>query len=130
VPGRDFGRPGTLPVGAGHDWAAVYALLFGDGDGPLDWLRAGEALSAAWLTATTIGVSVVPLSGVVEVAATWHTLRHLLSGLGHPYLALRLGIADPEQHGRPPRTPRLPVAQVVDTSAVPPDQRLSSLIDL
>lgn len=121
VPSRDFGRPGTLPVGAGHDWAAVYALLFGDGDGPQDWLRAGEALSAAWLTATTIGVSVVPLSGVVEIASTWHTLRHLLAGLGHPYLALRLGIANPQQHWPPPRTPRLPVAEVVDTSAVPFD---------
>jgi nitroreductase len=119
VPSRDFGRAGTLPVGAGHDWAAVYALLFGDDDTLQDWLRAGEALSAAWLTATTIGVSVVPLSGVVEVASTWHTLRRLLAGLGHPYLALRLGIANPEQHGLPPRTPRLPVAQVLDTSAVP-----------
>jgi hypothetical protein len=122
VPSRDFGRPGTLPVGGGHDRAAIYALLFGDGDGPQDWLCAGEALSAAWLTATTIDVSVVPLSGVVEVAATWHTLRHLLAGLGHPYLALRLGIADPEQHGPPPRTPRLAVAQVIDTSAVPAGQ--------
>jgi len=119
VPSRDFGRPGTLPVGAGHDWAAVYALLFGDGDEPRDWLRAGEALSAAWLTAATIGVSVVPLSGVVEVAGTWHTLRRLLANLGHPYLALRLGIADPELRGRPPRTPRLPLSQVVDASAVP-----------
>ncbi|WP_433353383.1 Acg family FMN-binding oxidoreductase [Micromonospora saelicesensis] len=122
VPSRDSGRPGTLPVGGGHDRTAVYALLFGDGDGPQDWLRAGEALSAAWLTATTIGVSVVPLSGVVEVAASWHTLWHLLAGLGHPYLALRLGIADPEQHGPPPRTPRLAVTQVIDTSAVPSDQ--------
>jgi hypothetical protein len=122
VPSRDFGRPGTLPVGGGHDRTAVYALLFGDGDGPQDWLRAGEALSAAWLTATTIGVSVVPLSSVVEVAASWHTLRHLLAGLGHPYLALRLGIADTEQHRPPPRTPRLPVAQVIDTSAVPAAQ--------
>jgi hypothetical protein len=84
-------------------------------------LRAGEALSAAWLTATTIGVSVVPLSGVVEFAGTWHTLRRLLAGLGHPYLALRLGIANPEEHEPPPRTPRLPVAQVVDDSAVPSD---------
>jgi nitroreductase len=122
VPSRDFGHAGTLPVGAGHDRAAVYALLFGDGDAPQDWLHAGEALSAAWLTATTIGVSVVPLSGVVEAASTRHTLRRLLAGLGHPYLALRLGIADPEQHGPSPRTPRLPVAQVVDTSAVPSGQ--------
>jgi hypothetical protein len=122
VPSRDFGRPGTMPVGAGHDRAAVYALLFGDGDGPQNWLRAGEALFAAWLTATTIGVSAVPLSGVVEIAADCHTLRHLLGGLGHPYLALRLGMVDPEQPGPPPRRPRLAVAQVIDASAVPADQ--------
>jgi nitroreductase len=70
VPGRDFGRTGTLPIGPGHDRAAVYALLFGDADGPASWLCSGEALSAAWLTATTLGVSVVPLSDVVEVLYT------------------------------------------------------------
>nr|WP_231933379.1 nitroreductase family protein [Micromonospora coxensis] len=117
VPGRDFGRAGTLPVGPGHDKAAVYALLYGDEDEPDSWLRAGEALSALWLTATRLGVSVVPLSGVVEVAGTRQTLRQLLSGLGHPYIVLRLGIADPA-HAGPPHTPRLPVEQVVDTSAV------------
>ncbi|MFF5175806.1 Acg family FMN-binding oxidoreductase [Micromonospora sp. NPDC000089] len=117
VPGRDFGRPGSLPVGPGHDKAAAYALLFGDEDEPDSWLRAGEALSALWLTATRLGVSVTPLSGVVEVPGTRQTLRQLLSGLGYPYLVLRLGIADPA-HGGPPHTPRLPTAQVVDTSAV------------
>lgn len=117
VPGRDFGRPGTLPIGPSHDRAAVYALLFGDEDEPESWLRAGEALSAAWLTATELGVSLVPLSGVIEVTATRQTLRQMLAGLGHPYLVLRLGIADPE-HAGPPHTPRLPAAQVVDTSAV------------
>ncbi|MFI7607490.1 Acg family FMN-binding oxidoreductase [Micromonospora sp. NPDC049366] len=117
VPGRDFGRPGSLPVGPGHDRAAVYAVLHSDEDEPENWLRAGEALSAAWLTATRLGVSMVPLSGVVEVAATRQTLRQLLAGLGFPYLALRLGIADPNQAG-PPHTPRLATEQVVDTSAV------------
>ncbi|HEY0701119.1 MAG TPA: nitroreductase [Micromonospora sp.] len=117
VPGRDFGGPGTLPVGAGHDRAAVYAVLFGDEDEPDSWLRAGEALSAAWLTATALGISVVPLSWVVEVGGTRQTLRRLLAGLGHPYVVLRLGIMDPE-HAGPPHTPRLPADQVVDTSAV------------
>ncbi|MGC5022996.1 Acg family FMN-binding oxidoreductase [Micromonospora sp. DT47] len=121
VPGRDFGHPGSLPVGPGHDKAAVYGLLFGDEDEPDSWLRAGEALSALWLTATRLGVSVVPLSGVVEVPGTRQTLRQLLSGLGFPYLVLRLGIADPT-HAGPPHTPRLPTEQVVDTSAVR-DQR-------
>ncbi|MEV5694589.1 nitroreductase family protein [Micromonospora globbae] len=117
VPARDFGRPGTLPIGAGHDRAAVYALLYGDEDEPDSWLRAGEALSAAWLTATRLGVSVVPLSGVVEVEGTRQTLRGLLAGLGHPYIVLRLGIADPA-HAGPPHTPRLATEQVVDTSAL------------
>jgi hypothetical protein len=34
VPGRDFRRPGTLPVGSGHDRAAVHAVLFGALGGP------------------------------------------------------------------------------------------------
>ncbi|WBB81706.1 nitroreductase [Micromonospora sp. WMMD882] len=121
VPARDFGRPGSLPIGPGHDRAARYAILFGDADEPDGWLAAGEALSAAWLAATRLCVSVVPLSGVVEVAGTRQTLRRLLSGLGFPYLALRLGVADPANTGPAP-TPRLDATQVVDTSAVR-DQR-------
>jgi hypothetical protein len=111
VPGRDFGRTGTLHLGSGHDRAAVYALLFSAADDPVSWLRSGEALSAAWLTATTLGVSVVPLSDVVEVAFTRQRLRHLLTGLGCPHLVLRLGIADPEPAGYV-HTPRLDTATV------------------
>jgi nitroreductase len=122
VPGRNFGQPGTLPVGSGHDRAAVYALLFGDTDRPESWLRAGEALSAAWLTATDLGVSVVPLSGVIEIADTRQTLRHMLADLGYPYLVLRLGLANAEP-ARPVHTPRLPTTQMVDTSAVRPTAR-------
>ncbi|MBM7494379.1 nitroreductase [Micromonospora luteifusca] len=117
VPGRDFGRSGTLPIGSGHDRAAVYAVLYGDEDDPRGWLRAGEALSAGWLRATELGVSVVPLSGVIEVASTRQALRALLANLGHPYLVLRLGITDPE-HSGPPHTPRLPAEQVVDAPGV------------
>lgn len=53
VPGRTFGG-GTLPIRTGHDRAAVYAVLYGDEDEPLSWLRAGEGLSAAWLVATWV----------------------------------------------------------------------------
>ena len=115
VPGRDFGHPGTLPIGPGHDRTAVYALLYGDDDEPESWLRAGEALSAAWLAATVLGASVVPLSGVIEVASTRQVLRRTLAQLGYPYLVLRLGVADAD-HAGPPHTPRIPVEQVVDTS--------------
>ena len=117
VPGRDFGQPGSLPIGPGHDRAAVYGILWGTEDEPDSWLRAGEGLSAAWLAATRLGASLVPLSGVVEVDATRQTLRQMLSGLGFPYISMRLGLADPA-HAGPGHTPRLDVAQTVDTSAV------------
>jgi nitroreductase len=113
VPGRDFGRTGTLPVGAGHDRAAVYAILYGDEDTPAAWLRAGEALCALWLTAIEHEVSALPLSAAIEVAETRQTLRRLLAGLGEPFLVVRLGIADPDTPG-PAHTPRLPADQVVE----------------
>ncbi|MEU7876195.1 nitroreductase [Dactylosporangium sp. NPDC049140] len=116
VPGRDFGRGGTLPIGTGHDKTAVYALLFGDADEPANWLRTGEALSAAWLTATTLGVSVVPLSHVIEVLPARLTLRRLINGLGSPHLVLRLGVADPEHPGYV-HTPRLAATPTTDSSA-------------
>ena len=117
VPARDFAVPGALPVGPGHDQAARYGLLYGTDDEPPGWLRAGEALSAGWLAATELGVSVLPLSGVIEVPVTRAALGRLLAGLGLPYLVLRLGVADPE-HAGPPHTPRMPATQVVDTSQV------------
>lgn len=95
VPGRGFGHQGTLPTGAGHDRAATYALLYGDGDDPTGWLQAGEALSALWLAATAMDVSVLPLSDVVAVPGTREALRRMLKPVDHPYLALRLGVADP-----------------------------------
>ena len=113
VAGRDFGRAGTLQPGEGHDSAAVYAILHGAGDDPADWLRAGEALSAAWLAATEHGLTMLPLSAPTEVGATRETLRRLLSGVGYPYIAMRLGAADPD-HAGPPHTPRLTADQTVE----------------
>lgn len=113
VPGRDFVRSGTLESGPGHDKEASYAVLFGPGDGPAEWLKAGEAMSAAWLTAQELGLSVLPFSAVIEVPATRETLRRVLSGVGYPYLVLRLGSPDPLHVGAP-HTPRLPAQQTVE----------------
>ncbi|GAB3510958.1 Acg family FMN-binding oxidoreductase [Phytohabitans suffuscus] len=113
VPGRDFVRAGTLTVGAGHDRAAAYAVLYGQGDEPADWLRAGQALSAGWLAATELGVTVLPFSSVIELPATRQTLRGVISNIGYPYLVLRLGTADPDSAG-PPHTPRLPATQTIE----------------
>ena len=113
VPGRDFGHHGDLPISEAHENAATFAILYGREDGQLDWLRAGEALSAAWLTATELGVSVLPLSATIEVAVTREHLRRLLADLGHPHLVLRLSTSDPAGTA-PAHTPRLPAEQVIE----------------
>jgi len=113
VPARDFGHHGDLPISAEHDRTAVFAMLHGRDDEPLAWLRAGEALSAAWLTAAERGISVLPLSAVVEVAGTREIMRRLVADLGQPYLVLRLGTSDPHDAG-PPRAPRLPAGQIIE----------------
>jgi nitroreductase len=112
---RDFGAPGTLPIGEEHDRQSAYLVLFGEADERIDWLRAGQALSAVWLRATELGLAVLPYSQVIEVQATRVRLFGMLSGLGYPYLVLRVGVADP-QHQGPPHTPRLPFEQTVDVN--------------
>ena len=77
------------------DSAPVYAVLYGMEDTPIGWLRAGQSLSAAWLMADELDVSVVPISSVIEVAATRRALRELLSTTSWPYLVLRMGLVDP-----------------------------------
>ncbi len=113
VPGRDFGRTGSLPSSAGHDRAASYGLIYTTLDDPAGWLTAGQALSAGWLAATELGVSVLPLSAVVEVPATRIRLRQMLTADSYPQLVLRLGKADPDTHGPQP-TPRLSAAQTIE----------------
>jgi nitroreductase len=113
VPARDFGHDGDLPISAGHDHAAVFAILYGRNDNPRDWLRAGEALSAGWLTATELSVSVLPLSATVEVAGTRQAMRTLLASLGRPYLVLRLGTIEATEP-RTPHAPRLPASQIIE----------------
>jgi hypothetical protein len=113
VPGREFGHHGEVPVSAEHDKAALFVMLYGQTDEPVDWLRAGEALSAGWLTATDHGVSVMPHSAPVEVIATRQALRAMIASVGYPYLVLRLGRTDPARVDAP-HTSRLPADQIID----------------
>jgi hypothetical protein len=68
---------------------------------------AGEALSAAWLTATELAVSVVPMSATIESATGREKLRRLLGGVGYPYLVLCLArhIGLEDAHARCPCMP-------------------------
>ncbi|MER7281108.1 nitroreductase [Dactylosporangium sp. NPDC000244] len=101
---------GAGPVGLTDGRGATFALLYGHTDEPEDWLRAGEALSAGWLTATAAGVSVLPLSAAVEVVSTRQAVQVMIGCVGYPYLLLRLGRAT-----APPSGPRrAPAAQIID----------------
>jgi hypothetical protein len=111
VPGRDFGVTGTLPPGAGHDESAVYAVVFGAGDASVDWLRAGEALSAAWLDAVDRGLTLLPFSAPSEIASTRLLVQRLVSHVGYPYLVVRLGVACANPV---PDTPRLPAGETLE----------------
>jgi hypothetical protein len=111
VPGRDFGVTGSLPPGAGHDEAAVFAVLYGRADTAVNWLRAGEALAAGWLDAVRLGLTLLPFSAPVEIASTRHLLREMVADIGYPYLVVRLGVA---VGGEAPRTPRLPAEQTIE----------------
>jgi hypothetical protein len=111
VPGRDFGVTGTLPPGAGHDESAVYAVVFGAGDTSVDWLRAGEALSAAWLDAVDNGLTLLPFSAPAEIASTRLLVQRLVSNVGYPYLVVRLGVACADTV---PDTPRLPAEETLE----------------
>ncbi|MEV6493017.1 nitroreductase, partial [Actinoplanes sp. NPDC051633] len=102
-----------LTVSAAHEHAATFGILYGPEDGRPDWLRAGEALSAAWLTATELGIAVLPLSATIELTTTRERMRHLLAGLGYPHLVLRLGTPDPADPAVP-HTPRLPTSQIIE----------------
>jgi hypothetical protein len=113
VPRDGLSINAALSIGADHDRSADFVLLYGPTDEPADWLSAGEALSAGWLTATEHGVSVLPHSAPTEVRSTRRAMRELLADTGYPYLVLRLGTIDPADPGHR-HTPRLPQDQLID----------------
>lgn len=112
VPGQEYSPTGMLPVGPGDDREAVYAIVYGDEDTDLAWLRSGEALSAVWLEATQRDLTVLPLSAAVEVPQTRQLIQRLLANLGEPFLALRIGVR--AEHDEPPPSPRLPAEQTIE----------------
>jgi nitroreductase len=69
-------------------------------------LRAGEAASAALLTATDLGLATCPLSQALEIPGTRAFIRdQVLDGAARPHLILRTGWA-PNAAPSPPQSPR------------------------
>jgi hypothetical protein len=81
-------------------------------DDPTSVLRAGEAASAATLTAADLGLATCLLSLPLEVIDTRVTLRdQVLDGAAEPHLILRVGWAPPSA----PPLPHSPVRRTEDT---------------
>lgn len=106
----DLEDMGDRPV-EGSDGLVV---IFDTRDDPAAWLRAGEGLSAMWLTASAGGLSVVPVSQVIEVPESRSAFQlEVLGGLAYPLILARIGW---QAIGRSElvRTPRRPVDDVLE----------------
>jgi nitroreductase len=107
---------GTLIESAVDDYeddAAELLVLATPDDDLKSWLRAGEATSAALLTATDLRLAACPLSQATELADTRADIRRLvLDDAAIPHLILRVGWA--HTAAKPlPRSPRRPLDQVL-----------------
>jgi hypothetical protein len=111
APVRDFAgrRPVPGRRAATFERSPHLALLGTVGDGPEDWLRAGQVMERVLLLATAHGLSTSLTSHALE----WTDLRWLVrdptTAIGHVQMVLRLGYGPPV-----PATPRRPVEDVLD----------------
>lgn len=85
-------EPGSLAIPESADEHPVWCILWTDRDGPLEWLGAGEALSRLLLHATDLGLAAGVQSQPVEIPMIRAQLNeHLLSGMGHAQVLVRVG---------------------------------------
>jgi nitroreductase len=110
-PVREF-APGRLPGLHRYAWFEEHpqlAVLSVRTAGPPGWLTAGQALERAWLTATSRGIAVCPLTQPLETAGAWLVRDSRRSG-EQPQMILRIG------YGLPlgPGAPRRPVGEALD----------------
>jgi hypothetical protein len=106
------GSLSDAPTGHGEQDGGQLLVLATLHDDPVSVLRAGEAASAALLTATDLGLATCPLSQPLEVADTRATIRdQVLDGATQPHLILRVGWAPTSA----PPLPHSPVRRTEDT---------------
>ena len=111
APVRDFaGRRPVAGRGAVTFEHTPHLVLLGTADDrPVDWLRAGQAMERVLLLATVNGLSTSLTSHVLEWPDLRWVVRDPQTAMGSVQMVLRLGFG-PEG----PRTPRRPVADVLD----------------
>jgi nitroreductase len=84
------------------------AVLLTRFDGPIEWLRAGQALEHVLLEATAHGVSVSMLNLVIEHEQLRSQINDPFDSWQRPQVVLRFGYGPPV-----PPTPRRPIADVL-----------------
>lgn len=110
APVRDFaGRRPVADRGTTFEHTPRLALLSTPGDGPVDWLRTGQALERVLLEATLAGLATSLTSHALEDPELRPLVRDPVTGTGQTQMVLRLGYGPPG-----PATPRRPVADVLD----------------
>ncbi|MCE5291194.1 MAG: nitroreductase family protein [Nocardiaceae bacterium] len=114
VVARNFSA-GTLADPVSTDANPGALLIVGTtSDDPMSRIRAGEATSAALLTATSIGLATCPLTEPLEIANLRTIVRtDVLGDKGFPQMILRVGWA-PIAAEPVPQTPRRSLAEVID----------------
>jgi len=93
VPLRDFelGLRGQQIIERDVDERPVIAVTFTHFDGPLDHLRAGQAMMRLMVEAELIGLATCPLSQAVDFAAFRTRVQGLMGWIGYPQIMLRVG---------------------------------------
>ena len=117
MPSRLFANPQLQQtrIGRPDDDATELLVLATPSDDIMSRLRAGEAASAALLTATTLGLATCALTEPLELADTRAVIRSaVLDDSGFPQIMLRTGWAPPSAEPLP-ATPRHSVAEMIDS---------------
>jgi len=95
-PGRDFARgrgwglPSASTDATAHS-AGVICLLTTPGDGPADWVNAGQALQRILLTSAAAGVAAALHSQPLEIDWMRRLIRSHIADNSYPQLIVRLG---------------------------------------
>jgi nitroreductase len=117
ITSRAFAHPllGQSHDDRGTDDASEILVLATPSDDIMSRLRAGEATSAALLTATTLGLATCPLTEPLEIPRTRAAIRsEVLDNSGFPQMLLRVGWS-PSTADPLPRTPRHAVTEMIDS---------------
>lgn len=115
IPIRDFAlvEPARRRTVRHFEHEPTVAVLYTGGDGPREWLRAGQALERALLTATVRGLATTLMTQPLEIPELRAMLADPTTGRT-PQAIIRVGYGPPS-----PPTPRRPLADVLLGSGAP-----------